>query len=157
MEPAPTPSDVVAALALFLSVYATWKTVQFNDRQRSLIESQKQLNERLLAKEDDEAQVEQKADLGVAFIRLGRTNYRLKIWNKGKAPARNVTFEPLGESHCFIQSDIDEKFPLEVLEIHQSVELFAAVGMGTKSKHQVKLCWSDAFSVANEKVFYPTL
>ena len=157
METALTLSDIVTALALFLSAYATWKTVQFNGRQKSLIESQERLNERLLAKEDNEAEVERKADLGVTFIRLGHTKYRLKIWNKGKAPARNVTIEPLGGSDCLIQSDIDEKFPLEILEAHQSVELFAAVGIGTKSKHPVKLCWSDDFSVTNEKVFYPTL
>ena len=47
-----TPSDIIAGLALLLSAYAAWKTVQFNDRQKSLIESQEKLNQRLLEKEE---------------------------------------------------------------------------------------------------------
>lgn len=152
-----TPSDIVAGLAFFLSAYATWKTVQFNDRQKSLIESQERLNRRLLEKEDDETREERKANLGATFIKLGSNNYRLKIWNKGKAAARNVSIEALEGSDCLIQSDIDGKFPLEILEMHQSVELIAAVHMGTKSKHPIKLFWSDDFSGTNEKVVYPTL
>lgn len=152
-----TPSDIVAGLAFFLSAYATWKTVQFNDRQKSLIESQERLNRRLLEKEDDETREERKANLGATFIKLGSNNYRLKIWNKGKATARNVSIEALEGGDCLIQSDIDGKFPLEILEMHQSVELIAAVHMGTKSKHPIKLCWSDDFNDMNEKVVYPTL
>src|SRR5712691_346242 len=88
-----TLSDFVAGLAFLLSAYATWKTVQFNDRQKSLIESQERLNQRLLEKEDAESTAEKKADLGATFIKLGSSNYRLKIWNKGRAPARNVLIE----------------------------------------------------------------
>lgn len=151
------PSDIVAGLAFILSAYATWKTVQFNDRQKSLIESQERLNRRLLEKEDDEDREERKADLGATFIKLGSNKYRLKIWNKGKGVARNVSIEALEGNDCLIQSDIDAKFPLEVLETHQSVELIAAVHMGTRSKHPLKLCWSDEFSTTNEKIVYPTL
>ena len=152
-----TSSDIVAGLAFLLSAFATWKTVQFNDRQKSLIESQERLNKRLLEKEDDETRDEKKANLGATFIKLGSSNYRLKIWNKGKATARNVSIEALEGSDCLIQSDIDGKFPLEVLEMHQAVELIAVVHMGTKRKHSIKLCWSDDFNSTNEKIVYPTL
>ncbi len=152
-----TSSDIVAGLAFCLSAFATWKTVQFNDRQKSLIESQERLNKRLLEKEDDETREDKKANLGATFIKIGSNNYRLKIWNKGKATARNVSIEALEGSDCLIQSDIDGKFPLEILEMHQSVELIAAVHMGTKRKHSIKLCWSDDFSFTNEKILYPTL
>lgn len=152
-----TPSDVVAGLAFFLSAYATWKTVQFNDRQRSLIESQERLNRRLLEKEDAEASGEKKADLGATFIKLGSSNHRLKIWNKGKAAARNVRIEFPSGNDVVMQSDIDRKFPLESLDPFQSVEIIAAVHMGSKSKHEVKLLWADGHSEANEKITYPTL
>jgi hypothetical protein len=152
-----TPSDVVAGLALLLSAYATWKTVQFNDRQRSLIESQERLNKRLLEKEDSEAREEKKADLGATFVKLGSSNYRLKIWNKGKSAATNVRIEFPSGNDVISQSDVERKFPLESLEPFQSVELIAAVHMGTKSKHEVKLLWEDEHSAANEKTTYPTL
>jgi len=149
--------DIVAGLALVLSAFATWKTVRFNERQKSLIESQERLTKRLLEKEEGESAAEKKADLGATFIKLGSSTYRLKIWNKGKAAARNVSIEVPEENDCLIQSDIEAKFPLEILETYQSVELIAAVHMGTKRKHSLKLRWSDDFSTENEKVVYPTL
>lgn len=152
-----TPSDIVAGLAFLLSAFATWKTVQFNDRQKSLIESQEKLNQRLLEKEDAESISDKKADLGATFIKLGSNKYRLKIWNKGKVAAQNVSIEFPEGNDCIIESEIDEKFPLEVLDTHQSAELIAAVHMGTKRKHAIKLLWADDFSQTNEKIVYPTL
>jgi len=152
-----TLSDVVAGLAFVLSAFATWKTIEFNKRQQSLIESQERLNKRLLEKEDAEAAVEKKADLGATFVKLGNSNYRLKVWNKGKAVARNVRLEFPSGSDVVNQSDVERKFPLEALDPFQSVELIAAVHMGSKSKHEVKLIWSDDFSDLNEKITYPTL
>ena len=150
-------SDVLASLAFLLSAYATWKTVRFNDRQKSLIESQEKLNQRLLEKEDAESISEKRADIGATFIKLGSSNYRLKIWNKGKATARNVSIDFPEGNDCFIESDIKSKFPLETLDTHQSVELIADLCMGTKNKHAVKLGWADDFSPINEKIVYPTL
>ena len=152
-----TASDIVAGLALLLSAYATWKTVQFNKRQQSLIESQKMLNQRLLEKEDAESAEEKKADLNAAFIRLGSNRYRFKIWNQGRATARNVSLDFPERNDFLIPDDINSKFPMERLDRYQSVELIASVHLGTKSKHAIKLCWADDFSDKNEKVVYPTL
>lgn len=109
------PSDVLASLALALSAYATWKTVSFNERQKTLIDSQERLNRRLLEREDQESREEKQADLGATFIKLGSTMYRLKIWNKGKAAAHNVQLEFPDGNDCVIDDDIQSKFPLEVL------------------------------------------
>lgn len=152
-----TPSDIVAGLAFILSAYATWKTVQFNDRQKSFIESQEKLNHRLLEKEDAESISGKKADLGATFIKLGTSKYRLKIWNKGKTAARNVSIEFPEGNDCIVESEISEKFPLEVLDTHQSVELIASIFMETKRKHAIKLLWADDFSQSNERIAYPTL
>jgi hypothetical protein len=150
-------SDIIAGLALLISAFAAWKTVQFNNRQKSLIESQEKLNLRLLEREEAESKLDKKADLGATFIKLGSNKHRLKIWNKGKTPARNVSIEFPEGNDCIVQSDVSEKFPLEALDTHQSVELIASVHMGTKSKHAIKLIWSDEFSQHNEKTVYPTL
>jgi hypothetical protein len=149
--------DVIAGIALILSGYATWTTFRFNERQKSLIESQEKLNKLLLEKEKSEAVNEKKADLGASFISLGSSRVKLKIWNKGKAGARNIFIEFPGGNDVLIQSEIDEKFPLESLDPYQSVELIAVVHAGTKSKHAIKLVWSDDFSDRNEKIVYPTL
>jgi len=149
--------DGIALAALLLSGYATWKTFKFNERQNDLIESQDRLNKLLVDKERGEALNSKRADLGATFIKLGSNKYRLKIWNKGKATARNVSLEFPEGNECLMQSDIDSKFPLEILDTHQSVELIAAVGMETKSKHPMRLIWNDESGERNEKLVYPTL
>lgn len=149
--------DAIATGALALSAYATWKTFKFNERQNTLIESQERLNKLLLDKEAGEVLNVKKADLGATFVKLGSNKHRLKIWNKGKSAARDVSLNFPEGNECLIQSDIDAKFPLEILETHQSVELIAAVSMDSKSKHPIKLTWSDEFSEHNEKMVYPTI
>ncbi|CTP91544.1 hypothetical protein A6R71_07870 [Xanthomonas translucens pv. arrhenatheri] len=150
-------SDGIAVAAFLLSAYATWKTYQFNERQKGLIESQERLNKLLLEKEASEASSTKRADLGANFIKLGSNKYRLKIFNKGKSTARNVSIDFPEGNDCIIQSDIEAKFPLERMEPHQSVELIAAVHMQTKSKHVIKLNWSDEHAEDNEKLVYPTI
>lgn len=149
--------DAIAAAALALSAFATVMTFLFNRRQKKLNETQEELNRLLMAKESGEATNAKKADLGASFNKLGSNKYRLKVFNKGKAVARNVRLEPLEGTDCLIQSDIDSKFPLEHMEPHQSVDLIAAVHMGTQGKQPVRLIWSDDHKDHNEKVVYPTI
>ncbi|ATS66275.1 hypothetical protein [Xanthomonas citri] len=149
--------DGIAVAAFLLSAYATWKTYQFNEKQKGLIESQERLNRLLLDKEASEASSTKKADLGATFIKLGSNKYRLKIFNKGKSAARNVSIDFPEGNDCLIDSDIEAKFPLERMDPHQSVELIAAVHMQTKSKHVIKLSWSDEHAESNEKLVYQTI
>jgi len=150
-------SDLIAIIALALSGYAILTTSKFNKRQLSLIETQEQLNKRLLEQGESDALAARKADVGASFVKLGGSKYRIKVFNKGKAPARNVMIEfPEGESPV-PQSEIRDKFPMEVLEQHQSVDLIAAVSMGTPSKLTAILKWADDHAENNEKTVYLTL
>ncbi|WP_236450715.1 hypothetical protein [Stutzerimonas stutzeri] len=149
--------DIIATMAFLLSGYATWQTISFNKKQKSLIDSQERLNNLLLEKENEVTLKEKRADLGVSFIKMGRSNYRMKVWNKGFAPARNVRLEFPEGNDVVMDSDIAHKFPLETLERFQSVELIAFVGLSTKRKHVVRLIWADDANEYNEKLCYPTL
>jgi hypothetical protein len=149
--------DVIAGFALVFSVYATVKTIQFNNRQKKLIEVQEKLNNLLLEKETADATDEKKANLGASFIKLGSNKYRLKIWNKGKAVARDVNIDFPEGNDVLLESEISAKFPLQSLDTHQSVELIAAVHMGTKPKHLIRLVWSDDHCERNEKLIYAVL
>lgn len=151
------PGDVISGLAFVFSIYATVKTIQFNNRQQSLIESQEKLNNLLLEKEISDSASERQANLGASFIKLGSNKYRLKIWNKGRAVARNIILEFPEGNDVLMESEIKEKFPLEALDTYQSVELIAAVHLGTKPKHAIRLIWSDEYHDRNEKLVYATL
>ena len=149
--------DLIAGLAFLLSSYATWQTVSFNKKQKSLVESQERLNNLLLEKESEDALKEKRADLGASFIKLGSSKYRLKVWNKGSSTAKNVRIEFPEGNDVVIDSEITEKFPMESLERHQSVELIASVHGQTKRKHVVRLIWEDDVQSHNEKLSYPTI
>lgn len=150
-------SDVVSIVALTLSGYALWTTSKFNKRQLSLIDSQEKLNARLLAQGESEALEKRKADVGASLVALGSSKHRIKVFNKGKASARNVRIEFPDGNDLVPNSEITDKFPMEVLEQHQAVELIAAVHMGTPRKQTVILRWADEHSDANEKTVYLTL
>ncbi|KFJ88725.1 hypothetical protein IJ23_03430 [Vibrio sp. OY15] len=149
--------DGIALVALGLSGYATWRMIQFNRRQDSLVETQNKLNKLLLAKETEEVIDDRKADLGASIIKLGNHKYRLKIWNKGNAEAKNVTVEFPDGNELVPESELQSKLPYESLETHASIELLAAVHMQTPRKHKLKLGWSDEHRNKNEKIVYPTL
>lgn len=148
--------DAIAIGALLLSAYATWTTRRFNQKQNKLIESQERLNKLLLEKETSEVLNDRKADLGATFIKIGSNNKRLKIWNKGKSVARNVSLSFPDGNDCLVQADIDSKFPLETLDTLQSVELIASASLDSRKKFPIKLIWSDDFCEHNEKVVHLT-
>ena len=148
---------IFTALAFFLSVYATYKTVKFNKRQNEMAEVQVELNKILLRKENNEAIGSFKAELGVNFIKIGTNSRRFKVFNKGKGVAKNVRINFPEGNEIIVQNDIDSKFPLEVMEQHQSVELIASVHMQSPSKMTVELMWNDDTGMNQSKRFYPTL
>jgi hypothetical protein len=149
--------DIIAGFALFFSIYATFKTIQFNNRQQKLILTQEKLNQLLLEKETTVIEIEKQAELGASFLKLGSNKYRLKIWNKGKALAQNVSIEFPEGNEVISEREINEKFPLQFLDVHQAVELIASVGLSTKSKHLVKLEWSDGRIQRVEKLIWVTI
>jgi len=157
IEPTISWGDIFAGLAFLLSCFATGMTLWFNHRQNSLIQSQERLNNMLLQQGERDARDAARADLGATFIKLGSSKYRLKVWNKGKATARNIRIDFPDGNDIVDDSEIREKFPLESLDQHQSVELTAALYMTGKLKHTVRLIWEDNASGSNEKVVYPTL
>ncbi|MFB6403855.1 hypothetical protein, partial [Pseudomonas putida] len=128
-----------------------------NNRQQEVIKSQAQLNELLLNKETAGVELDKQADLGATFLKLGNSKYRLKVFNKGKAPAHHVTIDFPEGNEVILESDIESKFPLQLLDVHQSVELIAAVHMGTRSKHLVKLEWEDGRAGRAAKELWATL
>jgi hypothetical protein len=148
---------VFTVFTFLLSVYAAVKTIGFNKRQNEMAQTQEDLNKLLLRKETNEAIDSYKAELGVKFIKIGNNSNRLKVFNKGKGLARNVRINFPETLDMFSMHDIDSKFPLEIMEQHQSVELIASVHLGSKRKIIVELFWDDDTGISQSKVLYATL
>lgn len=149
--------DIIAIGALLLSAYAIWTTSAFNRRQLKVIESQEQLNALLLEQSKSDALHSKKGDVGVTLARLGNSKYRLKVWNRGKAAAKNVRLGFPDGNELVDDSDMAEVFPLETLQTQQSIELNVYAHLGLKSKHKVRVRWADEVSDDNSETFILTL
>ena len=152
-----TFTDIVAFVALLVSAYVAWKTNTFNERQKSLIESQERLNKLLLEREKGDLASNKVANLGARIIALGSNKHRLKIWNQGRSPAFNVTISFPDGNDLVDERETADLFPLERLDPHDSVDLVAFVSMDTKRKQKMRLNWDDASSSSKEKTVYLTI
>lgn len=150
-------SEIIAFLALILSGYATYRSLKFKNSEKELLEVQKKLNLLMFEKEKREADQVSKADLGANFISTGNHNFRLKIFNKGKAPAYNVTIAFPDGNDMVDEHSIKQKLPLEKMEQGQSVDLLASYGSDSNMKLKVELKWQNEDGYNQNKIVYPTI
>lgn len=137
-------SEVIAFVALIVAFYYGWQNSK--------------LTKRLIAKETGDAEAKSRAELGANLVKIGKNNYRVKIFNRGSAAARNVRIKLIDEDgHCLSHREIASKFPHECIEPQQGVDLMATIHLDTRSKHPMKLIWDDDLRSNNEKMVYPTI
>lgn len=148
--------DVFGGLAFLLSIYATIKTIKFNERQKALIEAQEKLTNLQLFKEVNELESSKKADVSASIVSFGNNRYKLKVFNQGKGSAKNVKIEFPDNNPPVSLSDVESKFPFESLVTHQSVDLVASGELGRASKFTVRLIWDDEFQDGNENIVHVT-
>lgn len=149
--------DVIAAVALLFSGYATWRSRGLRKKEEELTQIQHKLNALMLEKEEREVKSANAAELGANFITLGSKKHRLKVFNKGKATAYQVSLDFPEGNDCIMNAALEEKFPMELMETGQSVELIASFSMQTRRKQAIRLHWKNAESESFEKVTHATL
>ncbi len=134
-----TLTDIIALLALLLSAYSAYKTMEFNRRQNEFANTADHLNKLLLRREQDDAVDAISADLNARVVKIGK-GHHLKIYNKGKSPARNITLEcPVVREF----SIMDDALPIDVIQPGGSFDLIVATAMGAPSAVTIKLIWDD--------------
>ncbi|WP_042075085.1 hypothetical protein [Acinetobacter nosocomialis] len=150
-------ADVIAFLALLVSIYALYQNHKTNQRQARLMEMEIKLNQFLIQKEEDDFISKQTADIKARYFKIGSNNYRLRIWNDGLGEARNVSLS-FANTYLvpLLQDDVDSKFPLN-LDSKQSVTLLASVSFDTPTKHSIQVSWNDDVKNGNSKELTLTL
>ena len=136
-------SDVAAALALVVAVWSAVQTGRFNRRQNEFAETAERLNNLLIARETAASQEQGKADISANFVKTGKHNHRLKVFNRGIATARNVRLDVLAGEELLDSAGLRDKFPVPALDRHQTVELLAYVHFGSPRRCHVRLLWDD--------------
>jgi hypothetical protein len=74
------------------------------------------------------------------MVKISNGNYRLKVWNSGKATAYNVDFKTEVMDKGIIRRD---KVPYEFLEPGKSFEEIVLVHSGTPNKFKMTTIWTD--------------
>lgn len=150
-------SDIIASVALIVSVLSvvfTERRARKSDKEQLLMkEEQDRMRKLLLEKETKSAINEMKADLGANLVKIGKNNYRLKVFNRGKVEAKqvNIQFPDNDGDEYLAISQVNEKFPYEILYPQQSIEIIASISFGCKSKYKIILVWDDEFRRRNEQ------
>jgi len=144
-------SAVFAFVALIVSAISLYKANKFGA-------TADRLNRLLIEREQAETVALKKADLSANIVKVGRTDYRLKVFNRGNNIARNVRLIDLDlDSSLLLADELQRKFPIPVLEQHQSVELIVAVTLGSGDRVHIKLLWDDETGKDNEKELTPVV
>lgn len=144
-------SAIIAFIALLVSFVSMHKTNKFSS-------TADRLNKILIEKEQAEGLSSKKADISANLIKISKNDYRLKVFNRGKGVARNVRLIDLNTADSVLMaSEIERKFPIPILDPHQSVEVIAAVFLSSNPRAHIKIIWDDDTGVSHEKELTPIL
>lgn len=150
-------SAIVALLALIVSFITMHKTNKFNEKQNELAATTEKLTQLQIEREIAEGVTSKKADVSANFVSLGNNKSRLKVFNKGKGVAKNVRLVDLDHGNSIlVVSDIARKFPVPIMEQHQSVEILASRTLGSGPRVHIKLIWDDDTGTDHEKELTPS-
>jgi hypothetical protein len=146
-------SAVVALAALIVAVISLVRTNKY-------AKTTDRLNRLLIDRASADAITKQQADLSANLYEYGKRKYALKVFNRGKGVARNVRLIDLDskEDTILLSSDVSLRFPVPILEQHQSVELIASIHFGLpRLRAHIKLLWDDQTGSDHEKELTPSL
>jgi len=128
------------AVALGLSILSYRDSSKANKVQERLKEVEEKLIKYELEDKEKEREEATKACVEARIIKISRNNYRMRIWNSGKATAYNVDFSIPEEYRAMVWR---EKVPYEFLESGKSFEERVMVHYGNPNKFKVTTTWID--------------
>lgn len=145
-----------AWLALVLAGVSLYRSHRSDKRQNELAATTEKLNRLLIERELQAEQDSKRADLSANLVKVGENRWRLRVCNRGKGTARNVRLVDLQGNHSIlVKGDIQAKFPLGLLEQHQSADVVAAILLSSPRRAHIKLLWDDDTGSDHEKELTP--
>lgn len=134
-------------LALLLSILSYRDSRQANKVQERLNEVEEKLKKYELEDKEKEREEATRACVEARIMKISKNNYRMKIWNSGKATAHTVDFEIQAE-YKDIGFVFKDHVPFEFLEAGKSFEEYVLVHSETPRKFKVTTSWMDKQGVS---------
>ena len=142
-------------ISIALSAFAIALTiVMYFKHDKRLKKQEEKLNAYQLKKINEEESENRKALIRGNIVKGNKGSRVLKVFNSGKAIARNIRVEYLGDMENIIPRDCH--FPYELLNPQDNSEIFLLLSEGA-SKLNIKLIWDDDFKHDNEFIQVLTL
>lgn len=99
------------------------------------------INSYQLKQLQEEEQANKKADIRAEISQNTKGPRTLRIWNNGRAVARNIRVEGLDVEGLIVMND--EIFPYEIMNPQDDAELKLYLTIGCPQKLTLKLIWDD--------------
>jgi len=135
-------------VAIGLSILSYSNSRKANKVQDRLNAVEEKLKNYELEEKEKEREKATKACVDVRIIKISKNNYRMKIWNSGKATAHNVDFKIPEEYKSVV---FRNKVPYEFLEPSKSFEEIVIVHSGTPDKFKITTTWTDKKGIPYSK------
>lgn len=140
--------DIAALVISIISIGFAGISLFYSIKSQNLQNKVNEIEYKLKQYELDEK--EQGSCIEARINHITKGKYKIKIWNSGNSPAKNVTasWEP-PEGIIFFDKD---KMPFEVLEPQKGFELNIHLYDGSLSKLKIKTEWEDENDAHKEKI-----
>ncbi|MDJ0821116.1 MAG: hypothetical protein QNJ09_04790 [Paracoccaceae bacterium] len=149
---------IASTVAVFISLAAYLHSRRTSSEQNRLTVRETEYVRLMIDRERREHAKSLEADVSARLTKEGKNDWRLKIYNRGPAPAHNVKMEILHQNSFFEADWVDEKLPVATLEPQHTVSIHAFVHSGKNhSQEDVKLFWSDGSEMEKQKTVTVTL
>lgn len=126
-------SGVIAVISIIQSSKA-------QKMQKKINELDAKIKEYELEKIEKEKMEAASSIIKARAIKVGKNNYRLKIYNTGNTTAYNISAK-ISKEYCLML--INDKMPFEELEPQNGFEEVLIIHSGSAHKFKVELNWKD--------------
>jgi len=134
----------VSLVAVVLSIISLVRTRKVQKEQIELQKITAELSRKQIQIIEREQAEQNKAKISVELVRFGN-DYRFLISNVGYAKASNIHFDL--DQDCqdnpLVQGDYETKIPIPSLNPGSSIELLAAISMGSAGRYHVLVRWDN--------------
>lgn len=131
---------ILSGVSIAIAVISFIKSSKAQKLQNKVNELDARIKEYELEKIEQEKTEAASSIIKARAIKVGKNNYRLKIYNAGNTIAYNVYAKIPNEYKVII---INNKMPFEELEPQNGFEECIVVHMGSSPKFKVELNWQD--------------
>lgn len=142
--------------AILISLISMRWTHKISKEQLELERITAELSTRQLQALEDELKNKTTPKFQVTISKFGKDDF-FYIVNIGEATAHDVNFEIIDCNYNpLISDDFHEKFPCPEMKSQSKIKLFAAFGLGSPSRYQVKISWENTSGDSQNEIFWVT-